>query len=73
MPEALVGGHVKVFLMGEKLRGAWALTQTKFRGGPSNWLLVKVNDDHADARRNPVRTQPESVLTGRTVKDLRQD
>ena len=27
-------------------------------------------DEEADARRNPVGTQPESVLSGRTVEDL---
>jgi hypothetical protein len=29
-----------------------------------------VRDEHADARRNPVSTQPESGLSGRTLEEL---
>lgn len=70
MRDAIDDGHVRVTLQGEKLEGAWALQQTSMNGDPSNWLLVKVDDDGADARRNPTSTQPESVLTGRTVDDV---
>jgi DNA ligase D-like protein (predicted 3'-phosphoesterase) len=69
MADGLERGHVKVWLEGEKLRGAYALTRSKFRGR-EQWLLVKVDDEAADRRRNPVNTQPESVLTGRTNADL---
>jgi DNA ligase D-like protein (predicted 3'-phosphoesterase) len=69
--EAIQGGHVKVWLEGKKLRGGWSLRRTRIGGGGrDNWLLVKVKDQEADARRNPVSTQPESVLTGRTIEDL---
>jgi hypothetical protein len=34
------------------------------------WILVKTRDDAADARRNPVSTQPESVLSGRTIEQV---
>lgn len=47
-----------------------ALTRTKMRGDDRNWLLVKVDDDDADRRRKPERAQPESVISGRTNKDL---
>ena len=30
-------------------------------------------DEGADARRNPQRTQPESVKTGRTIEQVAQD
>ena len=33
-------------------------------------LLVKKDDEGADARRRPVTTQPESVLSGRTVEQV---
>lgn len=67
MAEGLTAGHVSFRLHGEKLRGGWALT--RFRGD-DGWLLVKKDDDHADARRNPVSTETESVLSGRTVDDI---
>ena len=34
------------------------------------WLLVKMADEQADARRKPVKSQPESVLSGRTVEQV---
>jgi DNA ligase D-like protein (predicted 3'-phosphoesterase) len=67
---ALADGHAVVELHGEKLRGAYALTRTDSVGGRERWLLVKVRDKDADARRNPVATQPESVLSGRTLEDV---
>lgn len=68
--EAIESGHCKVWLEGEKLRGGFALTNAKVGGREDNWLLVKVDDEPADARRNPVRTEPRSVLTGRDLSDV---
>ncbi|MDQ4007613.1 MAG: DNA ligase [Actinomycetota bacterium] len=65
MRAGLDEGHVSVWLEGRKLVGGWAFTRTG-----DNWILVKRRDDEADARRNPVSTQPESVLSGRTVDDV---
>jgi DNA ligase D-like protein (predicted 3'-phosphoesterase) len=62
-------GHVKVWLEGEKLRGGYALTRTG-GGKREQWLLVKMRDEEADARRNPVSTEPASVISGRTVEEL---
>jgi len=70
MADALAGGHLTVWLEGEKLRGGYALTQTHMRDDPRNWLLVKMDDDEADARRNPTSTQPDSVLTGRSLEEI---
>jgi hypothetical protein len=68
MSEAIDGGHVAFWLDGEKLTGGYALIRVA-RGKQERWLLVKVADDAADARRNPVRTQRESVQSGRTITD----
>ena len=64
--DALAAGHLRVELHGEKLAGAFSLVRTDDK----NWLLIKKDDDGADRRRKPARTQPESVLTGRTNEDL---
>lgn len=69
MAEGLERGHLSFRLNGEKLRGGYALTRMR-RGKDEAWLLVKRKDDDADARRNPVRSQPESVLSGRTLDQL---
>lgn len=71
--EQLDAGHATFRLHGEKLRGGWSLT--RFRDGSEEgedeaWLLVKMDDDEADARRNPVSTEPRSVLSGRTVEEV---
>jgi DNA ligase D-like protein (predicted 3'-phosphoesterase) len=68
MEEALANGHLSFWLEGEKLHGGWSLRRT----GGRHWLLVKRRDDAADARRNPVSTQPESVLSGRTIEQVRE-
>ena len=62
-------GHATFWLEGHKLQGGYALTRTG-SGDDERWLLVKMDDDGADARRNPVSTQPESVLSGRTIEDV---
>ena len=67
--DALKRGHLSFRLDGEKLRGGYALT--RFRTGKDEaWLLVKKSDEDADARRKPIRSQPESVLSGRTLDEL---
>jgi DNA ligase D-like protein (predicted 3'-phosphoesterase) len=65
MRDGLDDGHVSVWLEGRKLVGGWAFTRTG-----RNWILVKRRDDTVDARRNAVRTQPQSVLSGHTVDDV---
>ncbi|TVR27255.1 MAG: DNA ligase [Nitriliruptor sp.] len=67
---AVEQGHVKVWLEGEKLRGGYALTHAKLGGDESNWLLVKIDDEAADARRNPTSTEPYSVLSDRTIEEV---
>ncbi|MGH7558410.1 MAG: DNA polymerase ligase N-terminal domain-containing protein [Gemmatimonadota bacterium] len=66
---AIDAGHLKIWLDGEKLCGGYALTRLG-KGKDERWLLVKMDDDEADARRNPASTQPESVLSGRTVEEV---
>jgi DNA ligase D-like protein (predicted 3'-phosphoesterase) len=67
MAEALKKGHIAVWLKGKKLEGGYALTAL---GDGKKWLLVKMRDEKADDRRNPVKTEPKSVLSGRTLEQL---
>ncbi len=69
MAESLERGHVSVRLHGHKLRGGYTLQRTG-GGRKPQWLLIKRRDDGADARRNPVSTEPRSVLSGRTVEEV---
>lgn len=72
MEEALDDGKLEVWLEGEKLQGGYALIRTR-SGDDERWLLVKMDDEKADARRNPTSTEPKSVLTGRTLDEVRKD
>lgn len=67
--EQIARGHLTVWLDGQKLTGGYALHRTD-RGGKEQWLLVKMDDEAADARRNPTSTQPQSVISGKTNEDL---
>jgi bifunctional non-homologous end joining protein LigD len=73
----LAAGHLKFELLGEKLRGRWALVRLKPRnraaGGRGSddrsWLLVKDRDEHArpEAEWSVTDARPESVVTGRDM------
>lgn len=69
MSTCLGRGHLSFRLDGDKLRGGYALTRIR-EGREETWLLMKRRDEDADARRNPVRSEPESVLSGRTLDEL---
>lgn len=69
---ALRKGHLKFWLNGEKLRGGYALTRIG-KGKDKRWLMVKMDDQEADARRNPVGSEPRSVLSGRTVEEVAEE
>ena len=69
MAESLESGHVSVWLHGQKLRGGYTLQRTG-GGSKPQWLLIKRRDEESDARRNPVSTEPRSVLSGRTVEEV---
>jgi DNA ligase D-like protein (predicted 3'-phosphoesterase) len=64
----LDGGHASFVLHGEKLQGGFALTKT----GPKSWMLVKMRDDHARRGSDITAERPESVLSGRTWRDVAQ-
>ena len=70
MEQSLKEGHVSVWLEGGKLKGGYAITRL---GQGKKWLLVKIRDDEADPRRNPVKTEPESVLSGRNIEEMKTE
>jgi DNA ligase D-like protein (predicted 3'-phosphoesterase) len=72
MVEALNQGHALIRLSGDKLSGGYAL-QRIGKGKDKRWLLVKMDDEEADARRNPVSTEPKSVLSGRTIDEIARE
>ncbi len=65
------GGHVTIWLEGQKLQGGYALIRTG-KGEKPRWLLIKMDDDGADARRNPTSTEPNSVKSGLNLEEMRE-
>ena len=72
MQQSYDEGKVEIYLEGQKLEGGYALIRTG-DGEDARWLLIKMDDEHADARRNPTSTEPNSVLTGRSLEEIRED
>ena len=72
MDDALGDGLIEVWLEGEKLKGGYALKRIE-DGRKPRWLIIKMVDEHADARRHPTRTQPASVETGRNLDEVAED
>jgi DNA ligase D-like protein (predicted 3'-phosphoesterase) len=68
-PEALDRGHAVFVLHGEKLHGGFALQRTR-PGAKPQWLLIKRRDDDALPGSDVIAEQPESVVSGRTLRDV---
>jgi DNA ligase D-like protein (predicted 3'-phosphoesterase) len=68
--EALRHGRVKIWIDGEKLKGGYALLRIGTK--PARWLLVKLNDSEANAHGDITKIAPHSVLSGKTVEELRK-
>lgn len=69
MSASLKDGLVEVWLEGTVLIGGFALKHME-NSRRSQWLLIKMKDRHADARRNPTSTQQHSVRSGRTMHQI---
>lgn len=68
MADAISNGHVSFSLSGQKISGGYSLIRTGL--DDTRWLLIKKDDKHADARRNPTSTEPESVISGLTLTEI---
>jgi hypothetical protein len=59
-------------LAGTKLGGEFALTRTR-TSPKEQWILVKMRDADASARRDPVKSATKSALSGRTMRQIETD
>lgn len=69
MKSALEEGLIEVWLEGKKLAGGYALKRIE-GGKKPKWLVIKMDDEKADARRNPASTEPDSALSGRSLDEI---
>ncbi len=66
--EQLDKGHLTFILLGEKLKGEFALVKTH-RGEENAWLLIKKSDEYAS--KKDVLLKDHSVLTGRSMEEIK--
>jgi len=66
--EGLRKGRVKIWLDGKKVKGGYALARTGMR--PEKWLLIKLTDEKAEPQRDITKTDPNSVLSGKSVDEI---
>lgn len=73
--EAIENGKVTVTFHGEKIKGQYALVKMKSlsrQEGKEQWLLIKHKDRYTDTLPEDLEDLPRSVITGRTVEDLKK-
>jgi bifunctional non-homologous end joining protein LigD len=65
-------GHLHFILDGERMKGEWLLIRLKPRPGEKreNWLLRKIEDEHAGPGGALIERGLTSVKTGRTMREI---
>ena len=68
-------GHLHFTLEGERMKGEWLLIRLKKKPGEKreNWLLRKLDDEHAEEGDPLVQRCLTSVLTGRSMAEIAAD
>ena len=68
-------GHLHFTLDGERMKGEWLLIRLKKKSGEKreNWLLRKLDDEHAEEGDPLVQRCLTSVLTGRSMAEIAAD
>ncbi len=67
LEQSLKEGKIEIWLEGKKIKGGYALIKMK---GRNQWMLIKMDDKEADRRRNPIKTERKSVISGKTLKEM---
>ncbi|WP_120075388.1 DNA ligase D [Aurantiacibacter odishensis] len=68
-------GHLHFCLHGERMQGEWLLIRLRKKPGEKreNWLLRKLQDDHAQKGDALVEHELTSVATGRSMAEIAAD
>ncbi|MDQ3099049.1 MAG: DNA ligase D [bacterium] len=66
--EQLKKGHLTFLLLGEKLKGEFALIKTH-NAEENAWILIKKGDDYASTTKDILK-EDKSALSGRTMKEI---
>jgi bifunctional non-homologous end joining protein LigD len=65
-------GHLHFTLDGQRMKGEWIMFRLKPRPGDrnENWILRKVNDEHAGSSTGLTEKYLTSIKTGRTMQEI---
>ncbi|HEV2080709.1 MAG TPA: DNA ligase D [Allosphingosinicella sp.] len=65
-------GHLHFTLEGERMKGEWIMIRLKPRPGEKNenWILRKIEDEHAGSSTGLVEKHLTSIKTGRTMIEI---
>lgn len=65
-------GHLHFHLHGQRMKGEWMMVRMKPRGKETreNWLIRKIDDDHAGGSGDLVDREITSVATGRSMAQI---
>ncbi|WP_206538904.1 non-homologous end-joining DNA ligase [Legionella norrlandica] len=67
--QAYKKGHLRFELHAEKLKGRWDLI--RFKKEDNAWFLIKYKDDYANETEDITKEKPNSVLTERSLDDIK--
>ena len=62
-------GHLTFIMLGEKLKGEFALIKIQRSEEENAWLLVKKNDEYASSKTDVLK-KDKSVTTGRSMEEI---
>jgi bifunctional non-homologous end joining protein LigD len=70
--KTLEEGHLHFTLEGERMKGAWIMIRLKPRPGErgENWILRKIEDEHAGSGAGLTEKYLTSIKTGRTMLEI---
>jgi len=71
MSQCYKNGRIEVEFHGKKMHGAYALIRLK--AAQERWIFLKMRDEYADARKKLVTSEPNSALTGRSLKEIAKE
>ena len=72
MEDTLKEGKISIWLIGHKIKGGYHLIRTQInQQSKKQWLIIKADDNEADARRNPNSTQPKSLISNKTINQIK--
>jgi bifunctional non-homologous end joining protein LigD len=63
-------GRLEFTLHGQRLNGKWNLVRTQSKESPSQWLMIKVDDEYADTKSEVTTKYTTSIVSGLEIDQL---